>query len=1247
MASNRIYIQVDVNNDDAQKQIDVINQKIAAIGPNSEKSTAQASQGVKSFSVAIDQAQSHVDSLAQAITGMGIGQAIRQMITLGDQMNRTMAAMSDMAGGVEGMQKLRAAADGLGLDWANVEQSANQLRNAGLKMSEIVPVIQAIGASSVKAGGDIRENFTSAIEGIAKTWGRDYITVKGLVENLGKVGVLVVPILEKALHESANQVREDMRNFSPQALVKMITDGADAAAGAAKKIADNSPVAEFNRSKNAAEDFANTLTEVLGPAIIQLLKALRPLIDLLTDALKLFNSLPEPVKNTTVMLLAFGAALKTVTTIAALFGAGGVLGSIVSGIARLGSALGALFGEASVLTTLGETIALAVGWIPAVLVGLAAIASAYALIFINKKKADAPPASDKMPDEGPLQRPDLDKILKEREEAANALSQAQKRYDSAALQGIAAVAAEYEILYRSVTKVKDAEALATAQKALELNVATEVLKHSQDLHKENIKAAEEDAAVARKIAVARASVMPDDSFAGRQDIAQFTAEEEQKQIQEQSAIRINEQKKVTVDQISNIQTLYQAHKISLDAATKDRRDAETAFTDFYIAQTQLAIDKGTEAGLKAEREKNALILEEHKQLMDEMLQDSLARIQQEASLTTAYATATEAHTVDERLKQIKTVESAQIASVEKTRDAQIAAAQEALQFYIAKHPGGAGVTEETQKEMREEARLRDAANTQIQLDRINSWKEGNDAIIEQQKQVYTQMQDLFGSLFDAFTQKSKSVWAAVGDVIKNALLGAIKAVVTSQLAAQLTGILGFGSVAFKQNGLSLVPVFSGAGAPPQPAAVSSDLKVLSDAIGSSDTGSGGSTGSANRTVDDVIADARDVSGSSGGFTPANYTPVTAGSYGGYAAGTVGGAGHIPGVTGGVSSAMTPAMQINKLKDSLNIGKPVTISNTGLGGAITQIPWASATPMQKLGSILKSPAAGSLEAMFGTSLFMGGLQKKGPVGHAETVGGGALTGLGIATMFPKLGLSGPMGAVGGAGAGLLAVGLQHGGALGLGLDVGGGAMMGAAIGSIIPGLGTLAGAAIGAGVGAIAGAVRMLIPTQLQKAHSQILQSYGINITQNSILQQVVDIANQKYGGDIRLAVQSTDVQDMVRLYALSTGQNQANLPRPMYSATFAQSQAGGLQLQPVYSGGQLVANPYTGTTTTQVQNALAQSVFIQLNPGHAQALFAGQVVNVMNQNPGAVAAANTTAVQSGQGRTAQAAALLEPATVLR
>ena len=143
-----------------------------------------------------------------------------------------------------------------------------------------------------------------------------------------------------------------------------------------------------------------------------------------------------------------------------------------------------------------------------------------------------------------------------------------------------------------------------------------------------------------------------------------------------------------------------------------------------------------------------------------------------------------------------------------------------------------------------------------------------------------------------------------------------------------------------------------------------------------------------------------------------------------------------------------------------------------------------------------------------------------------------------------------------------------------MTIGGGALAGAVVGTaIFPGLGTLAGAAIGAGIGAVASVIRLLNPTLMERIPKEIKRIYGVNITDRGVIGQIAELVKQKYGGDLSVAVYSEEVQNLVRLYALSVGQSQSGLPRPMYSATFAQSQAGGLQLQPVYSGGRWSPRP--------------------------------------------------------------------------
>jgi hypothetical protein len=340
-----------------------------------------------------------------------------------------------------------------------------------------------------------------------------------------------------------------------------------------------------------------------------------------------------------------------------------------------------------------------------------------------------------------------------------------------------------------------------------------------------------------------------------------------------------------------------------------------------------------------------------------------------------------------------------------------------------------------------------------------------------------------------------------------------------------------------------------------------------------------------------------------------------------------------------------------------LGQILTGGKIGNLGTLFGIGGAGGTSIT---SVLGSQGAGAVGGILGSLLLSQGLQRRvAPI----TVAGGALSGLSLGN---ALGFAPGTGLIGGAGLGLVAAGLQRGGFGGLGMAAGGGALTGAALGFQYGGpMGALIGAGIGAAAGAIAGTVRLFIQTEQERIRSQIKQVYGIDISNRQILAQIQQIVDQTYGGSVSIGIRSQEVQNIVRLYALSTGQA-AMLPRPMYSATYIQSQSGGLALQPVYQGGQLVQNPYTGPTTYQYQTAVTtaeglkaggslgvpgatgiqQGLFLQLNAQQAQQLMTGQVVQAIQSNPAAVANATAAASRSGDSRMTTASAMMEPLTVL-
>lgn len=551
---------------------------------------------------------------------------------------------------------------------------------------------------------------------------------------------------------------------------------------------------------------------------------------------------------------------------------------------------------------------------------------------------------------------------------------------------------------------------------------------------------------------------------------------------------------------------------------------------------------------------------------------------------------------------------------------------------------------------------------------IEAMKKHNEAVIADQKQVYDQIKSGVDKVWDAMTGRAGTFAERIGNMLKSAFAEAAKSIVTSHVSAALTEMFGKGHVGFGGGGLRQAlgkePIFgadkmqapghlgdvttvSAAGyqavpvwmlnpstvdqhitqnvhisTPEKAATVTSAAALIS--LGAAVAGRGGG-GSPFVTSSATFGGSGDT-GILGMLSRSSQDTLQAGGYGG-GGGAIFGDGSILGGPGGTSGFAGPLAGYGGLSSG-GASSPLG----GFGGVLGKLGGnGSGAPMTaQIGNALLLAA--------GAGLLGAGLKqntKAVPSGIMSTAGGGIL-GMQAASL---LGTSPLWSGVLGAGIGLSAAGLMRGGLSGLGMDVGGGALIGLQLGGPI-------GALIGAGVGAIAGGIRMLIPGAAQKVRSKIKQVYGVDISQQNVLMQIVQLAKDHYGGNLDVAIASPEVQDLVRLYSIATGKNPSGLPRPMYAATFTQSGAGGVNLQPVYQSGNVVANPYSGVTSTQYAQLGSQLTYLQLDPTQALSLLSGQVTGVMAQNPGNVAAANAAALASGNSRDAQNNALFEPLTVM-
>ena len=107
--------------------------------------------------------------------------------------------------------------------------------------------------------------------------------------------------------------------------------------------------------------------------------------------------------------------------------------------------------------------------------------------------------------------------------------------------------------------------------------------------------------------------------------------------------------------------------------------------------------------------------------------------------------------------------------------------------------------------------LQKATTTEIDAAQIKGATSTRKLVTDQYQSIFQSLKQQAGGVFDALVTKSQSVWSAIGNSLKNALLTAIEDVVTSRVAGVLMGILYGAPVSFSRG----QPVFGGVGSLPR------------------------------------------------------------------------------------------------------------------------------------------------------------------------------------------------------------------------------------------------------------------------------------------------------------------------------------------------------------------------------------------------------------------------------------------------
>lgn len=483
----------------------------------------------------------------------------------------------------------------------------------------------------------------------------------------------------------------------------------------------------------------------------------------------------------------------------------------------------------------------------------------------------------------------------------------------------------------------------------------------------------------------------------------------------------------------------------------------------------------------------------------------------------------------------------------------------------------------------EKASLQKATTAEIDVAQIKGATSTRKLVTDQYQSIFQSLKQQAGGVFDALVTKSQSVWSAIGNSLKTALLTAIKDVVTSRVAAMLMKLFVPGAnVQMQQGGIGggkaggglfgglggilgigAVPVFAGGapgGTPPF--------------LPSGGAGSGSGLGSVLPPIFGAGGNVLFPGATVGGTPP--FVPS--------ASGVGAGMGAAP-AAGGIFSKAGLAGMLPGLKSFFGFGDNNWVDMGGgrmaTGGWISQYG-SFGDKLQALG---KSDAA----LMGGALLAMDGLRRGGKIGVAETTAGGAL------------------------------IGYKFGGPLG---------------------------AAIGGIAGAVAGIVRLFVKGAADKAKEKIKALYGVDIADKGVLQQIVDMAKSGFGGNLDMAIRSPQIRDLIQLYAMTTGQKTTGMPGTVTPLSLVETGGSLFQSSQYNNGTPLPAlGGLPGLDRIGAGTPSGGGLVIQLDGPATTALLQGQAVQAITDNPRLVQNATMAATKSSANRRELTSLQLSPGTL--
>jgi hypothetical protein len=515
-------------------------------------------------------------------------------------------------------------------------------------------------------------------------------------------------------------------------------------------------------------------------------------------------------------------------------------------------------------------------------------------------------------------------------------------------------------------------------------------------------------------------------------------------------------------------------------------------------------------------------------------------------------------------------------------------------------------------------------------------------IIEHTRSTYERFKTSSNNLLDELFSSTKSWGERMKSVISSAFLTPLKEIASSQIAAGLTRIFTGRSVTFEsdvqggplaglRNTISRLglgnPRFDGGSKFDRPNHLG-DVNLVAGAVPVYMTNAGQQQG-----TQQIV---QQVTGGSGLGTALGLGLATLSGAFGKAVSAVGGAAGIPAGATDVAIRATD-------------GRLIGAGSQVFSGADRTNPLI----MHALGS----STAGSSSAGGGSGIlstlagFGGGL--KSFLGFGENsvplVGGGASTGTAIlqsGSIGQKLTALGRSNAAL-LGGGVLAYdGLRRGGVGGLLETTGGGALIGFKYGGPI-------GALIGAGVGAIAGTIRLFIKSPEEKVQEKVKAIWGYSIDK-ATAKQIVAIGQQRYGGNLDMAVRAPETRELLSLWAQTYGQKDRFVDERIHSASLIESR-GKLYQGAVYDNGTAYGYSsnlptYGGVQAQPLSTGSPQSgssgpVIVQVSPQATVDLWRTGTAQAIQGDPRGVAQSALQGNQASSSRYGTAVNTLSPSVI--